>query len=134
MAGIGLINNPNSRRNRRYPDKMWRLRDALGGIGYSVVTESIPALKATLSEFKADAIDILVVNGGDGTVHATLTELIHIYGSKPLPKIALLGGGTMNIVANAVTGKGSLLRSAAGSPNDIAMGSPSLCAKSNFCE
>jgi diacylglycerol kinase family enzyme len=39
--------------------------------------------------------------GGDGTVSSVLTALHRAYGDKPLPKIALLRGGSMNTIANS---------------------------------
>lgn len=47
-------------------------------------------------------IDILAVGGGDGSTGYTLSALDAVYGDEPLPKIALLRGGTMNTIANAI--------------------------------
>jgi diacylglycerol kinase family enzyme len=45
---------------------------------------------------------VLGICGGDGTVHHTLTRFYHVYGEKPLPKVATLGGGTMNMLMHSI--------------------------------
>jgi diacylglycerol kinase family enzyme len=49
----------------------------------------------------------LAINGGDGTINRTLTAVVNAYGSEPLPKIALLRGGTMNVLATNLGIRGS---------------------------
>lgn len=65
-------------------------------------TEDLPDLRRVAEEFKTRDIDILAISGGDGTNHCTLTTFIQVYGEKPLPKIVLLRGGTLNTVANSL--------------------------------
>ncbi|MCA9564522.1 MAG: diacylglycerol kinase [Myxococcales bacterium] len=102
MAGIGIISNPNSRRNRRYPDQMRRLAYVLGEGDVGATTNSLEDVSEVARRFRDTDIDILALNGGDGTNHVTLTRFIEVYGDKPLPMIALLRGGTMNTVSNAI--------------------------------
>jgi diacylglycerol kinase family enzyme len=45
---------------------------------------------------------IIGIHGGDGTLHRTLSALIAAYGPRPLPPIAILPGGTMNVVASSL--------------------------------
>lgn len=45
---------------------------------------------------------VIAVHGGDGTLHQTLTALVRAFGDRPLPPIAILGGGTMNVVATSL--------------------------------
>jgi diacylglycerol kinase family enzyme len=45
---------------------------------------------------------IIGVHGGDGTLHWTVTALVRAYGERPLPPLALLPGGTMNVVASSL--------------------------------
>jgi diacylglycerol kinase family enzyme len=42
---------------------------------------------------------VIAIHGGDGTLHRTLSALIAAYGGRPLPPVAILPGGTMNVVA-----------------------------------
>lgn len=102
MPGIGIITNPHSRRNRRYPEQMRRLAYVLGQGDAHELTNRIEDVSEVARRFRDDEIEILALNGGDGTNHVTLTRFIEVYGDKPLPKIALLRGGTMNTVSNGV--------------------------------
>lgn len=107
MPGIGIISNPHSRRNRRHPEQMRRLAYILGQDDNHELTNRIEDVGEAAEQFKENDIDILALNGGDGTNHVTLTKFIEVWGDKPLPKIALLRGGTMNTVSNAVGVKGT---------------------------
>jgi diacylglycerol kinase (ATP) len=102
MPGIGIITNPHSRRNRRYPEQMRRLAYILGQSDAHELTNRIEDVSEVARRFRDDDIEILALNGGDGTNHVTLTRFVEVYGDKPLPKIALLRGGTMNTVSNGV--------------------------------
>lgn len=107
MPGIGIISNPHSRRNRRHPEQMRRLVYILGQDDNHELTHRIEDVSEAARQFKANDIDILALNGGDGTNHVTLTKFIEVWGTENLPKIALLRGGTMNTVSNAVGVKGT---------------------------
>ncbi len=100
MGGIGIVNNPGSRRNRRRPGIARRLRALLDADG-EVVDASTPGeLALAIERFRAADIDVLGVNGGDGTVHYVLTAFARAGGERPLPKLLLLRGGAMNTVAH----------------------------------
>jgi diacylglycerol kinase (ATP) len=107
MPGIGIISNPHSRRNRRHPEQMRRLAYVLGQDDTYELTNRIEDVGDAARQFKQNDIDILALNGGDGTNHVTLTKFIEVWGDAPLPKVALLRGGTMNTVSDAVGVKGS---------------------------
>ena len=102
MPGIGIISNPNSRRNRRHPEQMRRLAYVLGKDDVDVTTKSIDDVDTVARRFRDAEIDILALNGGDGTNHVSLSSFIRVYGDQPLPLIALLRGGTMNTISNAI--------------------------------
>jgi diacylglycerol kinase family enzyme len=102
MAGIGIVTNPHSRRNKSRPALAKRLAEALGGDGEVVSTATLAELRSTAERFKAADIDVLGVNGGDGTNAVTLSAFAEVYGDTPLPRIALLRGGTNNFVAGAI--------------------------------
>jgi diacylglycerol kinase family enzyme len=99
MAGIGIITNPHSRLNKSNPNNIKVLGYILGTQGRLEVTNTLDDLSRVALQFKEQGITILAINGGDGTVSRTLTAFIKTYGSQPLPKIALLRGGTMNVIA-----------------------------------
>jgi diacylglycerol kinase family enzyme len=104
---VGVISNPMSGANRK---GMGPVEKALAG--YSQVPHYIvqtPAdIKLALNRFAEQQVDILAVNGGDGTVHAVLTDLFNHSPFASLPLLALLPGGTANMLAKDLGLKGSL--------------------------
>ena len=100
MAGIGILNNPGSRRNLRAPDTARRLRALVDGDGEVADAATTDQLQEVVARFRARHIDVLAVNGGDGTGHLALTALARAW-EGPLPVLALLRGGAMNTVADA---------------------------------
>ena len=107
MAGIGIITNPHSRRNRRFPEQMRRLAYVLGDNDSYELTNKIDDVRTVAQRFKDSEIDILALNGGDGTNHVTLSTFIEVYGETPLPRITFLRGGTMNTISDAIGIKGT---------------------------
>lgn len=107
MSGIGIITNPYSKKNLKKPGHKIMLGYILGNKGVYQITENLDALERVAQEFKAQNIEILGINGGDGTIQRTITTFIHVYKNQPLPKIALLRGGTINIIAGNLGLKGS---------------------------
>lgn len=118
MGPLALIVNPNCKTNRRDPGRVERLRRQLGDEGFFFATADTAEVIDAASVCHREGVDVIGINGGDGSLHLTLTEIIRAYGDHPLPRIAFLRGGTQNTVANAchVTGPaermlGYLLRS-----------------------
>lgn len=107
MPGIGIINNPHSRQNRKNPQGMDSLGYIVGSRGRAAATRDITDIHQMARLFKEEQIEVLGINGGDGSNHVTITAFIEEYGSTPLPKIAFLRGGTMNTISNACGIKGS---------------------------
>jgi diacylglycerol kinase family enzyme len=107
MGGIGIVNNPRSRRNRRRPGTARRLRELLGADGELVDASTPEDLARAVERFRAARIDVLGVNGGDGTVHLVMTAFARAFGEEPLPQLLLLRGGSMNTVARAHGIRGS---------------------------
>lgn len=107
MSGIGLISNPYSRKNRRNPSRLQKLIDVAPDKDLVKLPVSYEEMDNAMIHFRDRKIDILAVNGGDGTVHVTLCALIKAYGKKPLPKLAILKGGTMNQTATNLRIKGN---------------------------
>lgn len=99
MPGIGLISNPHSRINRRSPRALDRLRAQLGPDDVVELTADLDDLHRVARAFRDRDIDVLALNGGDGTNHVTLSAFVEVWGDAPLPPVALLCGGTMNTVA-----------------------------------
>lgn len=57
--------------------------------------------------FRDEGVDIVAVNGGDGTLHVVLTAFVEAYEGQPLPPMAILRGGTMNTIATGMGIRGS---------------------------
>jgi hypothetical protein len=106
---VSLITNPNSGRNLRGGLALRRLLRAYPKVCHREARDPIQ-VAAALEELAALQPDLLVVNGGDGTVQAVLTAL---FGQRPfasLPRLALLRGGTTNMNADDVGVKGSAMQ------------------------
>jgi diacylglycerol kinase family enzyme len=109
MPGIGLITNPRARTNKKDPSRMRRLGYLLGSRGVPEATGSLDDLYRVAEEFRAAGIDILAINGGDGTIGVTVTAFVKVYEAArtPMPLVAILRGGTMNTIANSLGIKGT---------------------------
>lgn len=102
-VSVGVINNPRSWRNMRrkrrraiqevlaaHPDARHFEEDSLDGlIGRTV-------------ELVSQGAELLIVNGGDGTVQAVLTGLFNMAPGTPQPLLVVLTGGTTNTTAHCV--------------------------------
>jgi diacylglycerol kinase (ATP) len=99
LAGIGVISNPHSKLNRKNPNRHHYLTYIAGSEGHVAVTNSLEELEQVALMFKALEIKVVAINGGDGTIAHTITAIIHAWKDQPLPRIVLLRGGTINVVA-----------------------------------
>lgn len=107
MSGIGIITNPHSKLNKRNPNRTAMLGYILGAKGQLEVTNTLADLGRVAKEFRAQGISTLAINGGDGTICRTLTAFIKEYSGSPLPQVALLRGGTINVLANNLRVRGA---------------------------
>lgn len=96
MAGalttIGVVHNPRSHANRQ---------QAAGTppAGILWVEPATPqALAQDMARFAAAGVDLVIIDGGDGTVREVLTALPDAYGDQP-PVLAILASGKTNILA-----------------------------------
>jgi diacylglycerol kinase family enzyme len=104
---IGVVTNPRAKKNAGNPNRVERLREILGREAVFRTTQTPEEISDAAREFRRWEIDILVIDGGDGTLHHTLSAFISIYNGMDLPPIVLSRGGTMNTVANSLGIKGS---------------------------
>ena len=99
MARVALLSNPRSTGNRA---QLPRIRSFCAGhpeiFHYEV--EHIDQIEAALRTIARVKPAVLVINGGDGTVQSTLTELYHsdIFDGAP-PPVAVLPNGKTNLIA-----------------------------------
>lgn len=101
-SGIGVVINPYARRHRGDPTVGRRLARIVGERGVVVEPRGWDSLLRVAEDFRRQGIDVLATGGGDGTTSLTLSAFHQVYGDEPLPKIAMLRGGTMNTIANSV--------------------------------
>ena len=104
---VGLISNPNSRRNRaglREVERIVANRPAI----HHRITGAPGDIAGILDEFARLGVDTLAVNGGDGTTAHVFTELLSGGAFAQLPDMLLLPGGTTNMNAADVGLRGSL--------------------------
>ena len=94
------MNNPRSRRNKRRPRIAARLRAMIEDDGEVLDASTPDELARAVERFRAADIEVLGVNGGDGTAHVVLTAFARAYAGRKLPKLLLLRGGAMNTVAH----------------------------------
>jgi len=90
---VGVISNPRSRRNQA-TDLSSRI--APGMLAAAPTTPQ--HLADTLTSFAAQRIDLLVIDGGDGTVRDVITAADAAFGSA-LPPLAVLPSGKTNALA-----------------------------------
>jgi hypothetical protein len=107
MGGIGIVNNPRARRNRARPEIAARLGRLLDGEGELLDASTADELARALDRFAARGVDVLAVNGGDGTAHVVLSALVERWGAQRVPRILLLPGGAMNTVPRSLAVRGT---------------------------
>jgi diacylglycerol kinase (ATP) len=109
---VGLISNPSSGHNRDQFGKVCAHIDRCTNI-HHVITNSPADISPALNELAAHNIEVLAINGGDGTVAAILGELLELKPFHKPPTIALLPGGTANMNAGDIGVRGSLEKAVA---------------------
>jgi diacylglycerol kinase family enzyme len=106
---IGVITNPNSRKNRNRPDRADRLRRIVGDLGEVHATTSVESIKPVLRDFLRKRARYWVADGGDGALHwmvrmgmEVLQEDEFVGQAVTLPVTLPTKGGTIDFVANNV--------------------------------
>ena len=100
---IGMLNNPLSGGNR---NGLQKIRDAAAAVRPSILQREVqtpPDVAATLADFARQEVNILVINGGDGTVQAALTAIFHKKLFETMPVLAVLrSAGTTSMIAGDI--------------------------------
>jgi len=106
---IGVITNPNSRKNRNRQNWAARLQRAVGDLGEVRQTDSVNSIKPVLRDFLRKRARYWVADGGDGALHwmlrmgmEVLQEDEFLGQSVTLPMTLPTKGGTIDFVANNV--------------------------------
>ena len=110
---IGVITNPNSRKNKNKPDRARRLQSIVGSLGEVHETDSIDSIKPVLRDFLRKRARYWVADGGDGALHWMLRLGMEVLqedefadGAASLPMTMPTNGGTIDFIANNVGIKG----------------------------
>ncbi|MGI9452172.1 MAG: diacylglycerol/lipid kinase family protein [Geminicoccaceae bacterium] len=102
MTKIGVISNPKSQYNRQAG--LAPIEEVVAD--HAQLTHEPLFDFATLDEiierFIRDDVEVIAVNGGDGTVQAVLTALARREDGECPPKLAILQGGMTNVIAKDV--------------------------------
>jgi diacylglycerol kinase (ATP) len=106
---VGLISNPHSGRNRKHLRAIERIVANHPRVHHCPTTGSAD-VPAALSALADRGVEVIAINGGDGTVARVLTHLLEDAPFERLPLIALLPGGTTNMNAGDVGLRGGLVK------------------------
>ena len=98
---VGILHNPLSGRNRRHLDLFQQIFGRNPDLPVAEVRTPVHILQA-LKRFAERQVDCVVVNGGDGTIQATMGVLFHHHPFPLMPSLALLPAGTANLIAGDV--------------------------------
>ena len=106
---IGVISNPLSTGNRKGLQPVERM---LAGYGRALHRQAVhpEQVKEAVRDFACHEVDLVVVNGGDGTTHAVLTALFTTEWPDQAPFLALLRAGAASMIARDVGLPGSRLQ------------------------
>jgi hypothetical protein len=100
-ARIGVISNAHSGRNKSSMSDFYALLHDHPQVRH-LAFHDVSDLTECLREMAAAEVTHLVVSGGDGTVQATVSQLINQNPFTRMPKLSLLSAGKTNVVAHDV--------------------------------
>lgn len=96
---LGLLVNPNAGRNRQQGFDLRAYQQVLGPGGVVRETASATELGAALRELADARVAAVIIDGGDGTIGAAITEAYHALGEERLPAWVPIRGGSFNAAA-----------------------------------
>ena len=102
MSGLGLIVNARSLEHRRDPSLFEQMKRQVGDYGLAFCTRNSADIEHAVAQCRRANIEVLALSGGDGTVGTVLSVVAPYWEDQPLPVVALVRGGTMNTIANAI--------------------------------
>ena len=108
-TNIGLISNPHSRRNRSQLAAVEAIVANRPNIHHHI-TQSADEISPALQGFAQQGVEVLAVNGGDGTTAQVFSTLLQQRPFARLPAVILLPGGTTNMNAGDVGLRGKLTK------------------------
>jgi diacylglycerol kinase (ATP) len=109
MIKLGIITNPRSHRNKGGLDSLSHAIAGHADVHHAVLGD-VSEIPEILCDFASREVNLLALDGGDGTVQATLTGL---FDSRPFdapPTLAVFPGGRTNMIAADVGMRTRLVR------------------------
>lgn len=107
LARIGMLNNPLSGGNRKGLHKICKTAASMLPEVLQREVQTPADVAASLAEFARREVNIIIVNGGDGTVQAALTTIFNKKIFEIPPVLAVLpSAGTTSMIAGDVGLKG----------------------------
>lgn len=103
---IGILVNPHSGGNKNGLTAIRNTMVQYPRLSHCDVRKP-PEVLAALQDFARKGVELVVVNGGDGTVQAVLTALFHNRPFETMPLLAVLQSGTTSMTARDVGFTGS---------------------------
>ncbi|MFO7758499.1 MAG: diacylglycerol kinase family protein [Roseovarius sp.] len=103
MSGtrVTVLSNPMSGNNRKWQAS---IADRLAGYRQVAhhITRTLPEAEALAPQLAREAPDVVVINGGDGTIAAALGMILDHWPQGRLPLVMVLPGGTANMTAGDI--------------------------------
>ncbi|MFU8777563.1 MAG: diacylglycerol/lipid kinase family protein [Roseovarius sp.] len=96
-----MISNPTSGNNRKWQARIEARLAAYPQVAHHV-TRSPHEAEELVPQLAASCPDVVVINGGDGTIAAALGMILRHWPQDKLPLIVLLPGGTANMTAGDI--------------------------------
>jgi hypothetical protein len=102
---VAVVTNPKAGKNTPRAGLGKVISSILATPRWTYNPETLSALEGTAKQLSHDRPDILVIAGGDGTVHETLSKVLleHEHSpAAPIPQILIIPIGTMNNLATTL--------------------------------
>ena len=109
MRRIGVLSGAGYHNQRGGLERVHRVLRSIPGVPHREV-RGPEDVEVALTDLDRLGTEVLVLNGGDGTVSMALTSLLRRRGGGPLPLLALLPGGRTNMSAGDVGLRGEPAR------------------------
>ncbi len=114
---LGVLTNPTAQHNHRFPFTHRSLVRRLGNAADAVRTADRSEIEGAIRSLLVEReVNVLAINGGDGTIHGAINAMARLFGAewsqglRTPPVLLLLNGGTYNIASRALGTKGDPVR------------------------
>lgn len=106
---LGVLTNPTAQHNHRFPFTHHAIGAELASDLDAVRTATKDEIDEAVRSLVVDrGVNVLAINGGDGTIHGVVNALVRLLGDDVdagrarLPRLLVLNGGTYNMASRAM--------------------------------